>query len=614
MSRHTRLHSSPPPSSEDKAEPAFKPLDAKIIRRLFEYTRPYKRLRNWLTLIVIVRSIQLPLLAWAIGAVINGPISNGNARNTLLGCTGFLLLTVFTQITFSIRMWMGQMIGENVIHDLRLQIFRHLLTMPMSFYNRVPRGRLINRMTTDVESVRTGVQEVFFVSCVQGGQTLISAILMLWIDYRLFLVVVSMAPFVWWLSRRFRERMSEVSRAMSESFSRITTSLAESVNGIRVTQGFARQSVNAELFNQLNADHSRYSIYAARTSAFFLPLLELSSQLVTACLILAGGVLTLNSSHSLHVGVLIQFFFLSAVFFGGIQSLGALYNRAMQSMAGAERVFQLLDLQPEWQDAPSARDLPALSGRVECRHLTFGYDPDRPVLHDISFVAEPGQTIALVGHTGSGKTSIINLIAKFYLPQHGEILIDGIPLQEIKSNGLHRHMAIIPQQNILFTGSIMENIRIGKPAASDQEITDAARHLDCLDILEALPKGLQTLVGENGAGLSLGQRQLVCFVRAMLADPRILILDEATSSVDTMTEVRIQQSLGKLINKRTCFVIAHRLSTVRHADQVLVMDRGRIIEQGSHAELLLKQGAYAELYHQFTRLGLGGNELKLTSG
>ncbi len=590
----------------NKAEPVAKPLDAKIIRRLFEYTRPYKSTRNWLTLIVIIRSIQLPLLAWAIGAVINGPISNGNATGTLLGCISFMLLAAFTQLTFSIRIRMGQTIGENVIHDLRLQIFRHLLTMPMSFFNRVPRGRLINRMTTDVESVRVGVQEVFFVGCVQTGQTLTSALLMLWIDYRLFLVVISMAPVVWWLSRRFRQRMSEVSRAMQESFSRITTTLAESVNGIRVTQGFARQAVNSVLFNQLNNDHSRYSLYAARTSAVFLPLLELSSQLVTACLILAGGILTLNLAHSLHVGILIQFFFLSAVFFGAIQSLGSLYNRAMQSMAGAERVFQLLDLPPEWEDSPTARPRPALTGRVEFRAIHFGYDPDRPVLHDIDFVAEPGQTIALVGHTGSGKTSIINLIAKFYLPTAGEILIDGLSIKDITSDSLHQQMAIIQQQNILFSGSVMDNIRLGRPAASDIEIQEAARKLDCLDILEALPQGLMSPVGENGSGLSLGQRQLVCFMRAMLADPRILILDEATSSVDAATELRIQKALSQLIKTRTCFVVAHRLSTVRHADRVLVLDRGRIVEQGTHPDLLRQKGLYAELYHQFNRLGLGG--------
>ncbi|MEI6563971.1 MAG: ABC transporter ATP-binding protein [bacterium] len=597
----------PPIRSQPQDEPKFRPLDVKIIRRLFHYTRIYPTLRNWLTLFVIVRAIQLPLLAWAIGAIINGPISHDSMRGTLFGCIGFAGLAVFTQVMFAYRIHMGQTLGERVIHDIRLQLFRHLLTMPISFFNRVPLGRIISRMTSDVEAVRSGVQDVFFVGCVQGGQTLVSGILMLWIDYRLFLVVISMAPFIWGLSHRFRERMSEAARAMQESFSRITVTLAESVTGIRVTQGFARQSVNADIFQQLSADHSRYTLNAARTSAVFLPLLELSSQLVTACLILAGGMLTLNVSHSLNVGILIQFFFLSTVFFSGLQSVGTLYNQALMAMAGAERVFRLLDQQPDWEDTPYSRDLPALNGRVECRQLSFGYDPARPVLHDINFVAEPGQTIALVGHTGSGKTSIINLIAKFYLPDAGKLLIDGVSILDIKSDYLHRHMAIIQQQNILFTGTVMENIRVGRPTASDTEVTEAARQLDCLDMVESLPQGLYTHVGEHGAGLSLGQRQLVCFVRALLADPRILILDEATSSVDTVTEVRIQKALAQLMKGRTCFVVAHRLSTVRYADQVLVMDRGRIVEHGTHTELLIKGGVYANLYRQFARIGLGGS-------
>jgi ATP-binding cassette subfamily B protein len=306
------------------------------------------------------------------------------------------------------------------------------------------------------------------------------------------------------------------------------------------------------------------------------------------------------------VGALIQFFFLSGVFFAALQSLGALYNQALMSMAGAERVFRLLDQEPEWKDSPAARDLPDMRGRVECRGLTFGYNPGQVVLNNINLIAEPGQTIAIVGHTGSGKTSIINLIAKFYLPVQGEILIDDVSLLDIKGDCLHRHMAIIQQQNFLFTGTVMDNIRVGRPAATDEEVKEAARRLDCLDILDALPQGLQSSVGEHGSGLSLGQRQLVCFVRALIADPRILILDEATSSVDTMTEVRIQKALSQLLKGRTCFVIAHRLSTVRHASQVLVLDQGIVVERGTHAELLMKRGHYSNLYRQFARLGLGG--------
>jgi ATP-binding cassette subfamily B protein len=501
---------------------------------------------------------------------------------------------------------LGQLLGEFVIHDIRLQLFRHLLTMPLSFYNRTKLGRIISRMTIDVDAVRAGVQDVFFVGCVQGGQGVVAALLMLWIDWRMFLVVMIMAPVVWWLNRLFRKRMSYVTRATQESFSRVTATLAESVTGIRVTQGFARQSVNADLFHELVYDHSRFNLDMARTSGVFLPLLELSSQLVTACLIIAAGSLALHASHPVAVGTLIQFFFLSGVFFVSVQGLGNLYNQAMTSMAGAERVFRLLDLQPEWQDAAEARDLPEIRGRIECRGLSFAYDPARTILREVNLVAEPGQTIALVGHTGSGKTTLVNLIAKFYLPTDGDILIDGVPLREIEGSCLHRHTAIIQQQNFLFTGTVMDNIRVGRPAASDEDVREAARRLDCLDILDALPDGLMTRVGERGAGLSVGQRQLVCFVRALIADPRILILDEATSSVDTITEVRIQKALSQLLKGRTCFVIAHRLSTVRHADQVLVLDLGRIVERGTHTELLLKRGLYSNLYRQFARLGLGG--------
>jgi len=591
-----------PPRERDRAQ---RPLDMSLIRRLFIYTRPHRTTRNWLTLLVILRAIQLPFLAWTIGAVINGAITRSEVRGAVLGALGFGLLAATTQITFSFRLRLAQLMGERVMHDLRRELFGHLLSMPMSFHNRTKLGRIISRMTTDVEAVRVGVQDVFFVTCVQGGQMITSAFMMLILDWRLFLVVLALAPVIWTLNRIFRMRLSSAQRDISESYSRVTATLAESVTGIRVTQGFVRQEVNAGLFERLVRDHSQYNVNAARASGTFLPLLELSSQGFTACLLLLGGWLVLSPSHHMPVGTLIQFFFLATVFFNPIQSLGNLYNQAMTAMAGAERLFRLLDTPPEWTDAPAARDI-AVQGRVELSHVTFGYDPQRPILHDITLVAEPGQTVALVGHTGSGKSSIINLIAKFYLPGEGEVRIDGVPLSDIRSPSLHHQMALIQQQNFVFTGTVMDNIRVGRPAASDEDVITAARRLDCLDLLECLPEGLQTKVGEHGSGLSLGQRQLVCFVRALLANPRILILDEATSSVDTMTEVRIQKALSTLLQGRTCFVIAHRLSTVRHADQVLVLDRGRIVERGTHVQLLAQRGIYSNLYRQFARLGLGG--------
>ena len=286
---------------------------------------------------------------------------------------------------------------------------------------------------------------------------------------------------------------------------------------------------------------------------------------------------------------------------------------ALVAMAGAERVFRLIDTVPDWVDAPDAVALPdprvshvptggAGGVRVEFRQLSFGYDPARPVLRDIHFVAEPGQTIALVGHTGSGKSSIINLVSKFYLPTTGELFVDGREIRTLTSASLHRQMGMVHQQNFLFSGTVLENIRLAKPEATDDEVRRAAEQLDCLDLLEALPQGLLTEVGERGAALSVGQRQLVCFTRALWADPRLVILDEATSSIDALTEARLQAALIKLLRGRTSFVVAHRLSTIRHADLVLVLDQGVIIERGTHAQLLDAGGRYAALYEQFVQV------------
>jgi len=586
---------------DNQAEPQQRPLEFGLIRRMFTYTRPYAWKRNLLVLLTLTRACQLPLLAWAVGSAISGPIAQGKPDLLVASVLAYAALAFFTDFVFHFRQRFALEMGESVMHDLRNELFVHLQKLPMSFYNTTRLGRIISRMTSDIETIRIGVQDVLFVTLVQLGQMVVSAGLMLYYDWVLFSVILAMAPILWFLNRYFRKRLSRSTRQVQESFSRVTSAIAESVSGIRVTQGFVRQATNLGIFRGLITDHSRHNMEVARTSAKLTPMLELNSQFFIAVLILLGGYRALYVEDVTGIGDLIQFFFLANLFFSPVQSLGNQFNQAMTAMAGAERVFRLLDREPEWQDDPSARDVSTIVGRIEFRNVTFGYDPKRPVLHELSFEAETGQTVALVGHTGSGKSSIINLLSKFYLPTRGEVLVDGRDIRAITSHSLHRKMGMVQQQNFLFTGTVMENIRFGRPEATDEEVVAAVKSLDCLDLIAVLYQGFGTVVGERGSGISLGQRQLVCFARAMLADPRILILDEATSSIDTMTEARLQAALEKLLCGRTSFVVAHRLSTIRNADQVLVLDQGRLIERGTHDELLQVGGIYAGLYEQFSQ-------------
>jgi ATP-binding cassette subfamily B protein len=592
---------------EDDDEEQFKPLDWGLIRRILTYARPVRRKMATMVALTIIRSAQLPALVWITALTIKGPIAHGDLHGIYLGTLSFAALAVVTDAMFHFRQRYALEIGETVVNGLRAEIFERTQRQPMSFFHRMKLGRILSRVTSDVEAVRIGIQDVGFVSAIQLGQMAFTAVVLIFYDWKMFLVVVCMAPVLWLVNNHFRMKFSRLTRASQESFSRVTATLAESVNGIRVTQGFVRQDTNAGLFRSLLSDHSRYNIALARTSAVLAPILELNSQFFVATLLIVGGWRIFHGN--MQADDLIMFFLLSNIFFSPITIIGNQYNQGLLAMAGAERIFRLVDTPPDWQDSPDATDLSeprkgggASGARIEFRGVSFGYDPSRLVLHDIDFAAEPGQTVALVGHTGSGKSSVINLVSKFYLPTKGEILVDGREIRTITGQSLHRQMGMVHQQNFLFSGSVLENIRLSSPGATLEDVNDAAKRLGCLDVLEELQDGLDTQVGERGAGLSVGQRQLVCFMRALLADPRIVILDEATSSIDALTESRLQRALSMLLRERTSFVVAHRLSTIRGANLVLVLDQGRVIERGTHPELLAKGGHYASLYRQFVQV------------
>ncbi len=589
----TRLRKSPQSGLRTES----RGLDWQLVRRLFDYTRPYASTRNWLVLLVVIRAVQLPLISWAIARIISGPIAKLDSGSTLLGVSGLLALIVSTEALFMYRIRLALRLGESVVFDMRSQLYAHMLRLPMSFFNKMPLGTLISRVTSDVDVIRIGIQDVVFVSTVQFGSMLIASVMMLYYNWRLFLVAVVFVPLLWSVLRYFRQRLSNASRIVQETYSRLTAALAEYVNGVRVIQAFCRQTHNDQAFQRQIAVHAQNNFRGARYSAVFVPLLELNGQLLLAIVVVIGGYQSLHGGMSLEA--LIQFLFLSELFFGPVPILGRQYNQALTAMAGAERVFGLLDTKPEWTDSAHAKVLNVLAGRVEFRNVWFEYQPNKPVLMDIDISVREGQSVALVGETGSGKSSVTRLLSKLYLPTAGSILIDDRDMLDISSDSLHRWVGTVPQDNFLFSGTIKDNIRFAQPQASDEDIVGAVDKLNMLSILEELPKGLDTPVGEKGANLSLGQRQLVCFARALLANPRLLILDEATSSVDALTEARLQTALDRLLAGRTSFVIAHRLSTIKRADLILYMDRGRIVERGTHRQLLAANGPYAALYSDF---------------
>src|ERR1043166_6051631 len=380
---------------QDKA-----PLTASLIKRILTYTRPYSARRNWLFVLTFVRGLQLPALAWMIGTTINGPIASSDLKGIFLHAAIYLLLALAMVLTLHFRQKFALELGEAVAHDMRSELFRKLMSMPMSFFNRTKFGRIISRMTSDIDSVRTAVQDVAFVVTIQAVQMSVAAALMAWYNWKLFSLMLLLVPAIWVVNQKHRREVSYQLRNLQETWSRLTSTLGESVSGVRVTQAFVRQEINAGFFRKLVNLHGENNIGVARASAVFIPLLQMKSQLFLGAMALLSGYGALQWRGWLHmeVGDLVMFFFLANFFFDPIQVIGNQYNQALSAMAGAERFFRLIDLEPEWTDSPAARPLPRLEGRVEFRNVSFEYEPGRPVLSQISFLAEPGQTVALVGH------------------------------------------------------------------------------------------------------------------------------------------------------------------------------------------------------------------------
>jgi len=506
-------------------------------------------------------------------------------------------------VIFELRwIWYG---GVQFLNDLRREVFDHIQVLSMRYFDRTKEGRIIARVDRDVESLQQAMLwgPLIFVSaffCI-----FVAAALMAYYEWKLFLAVACVGPVLAAASWFFQKQGMRAYRRVRESQSAVTAFIAETVQGVRVLQGFGRERLRREDFGVLARGHADTVVHAALVWNAYLP--SISTCYAAGMMVVLGFGGHLVLSGEMLVTELIAFVMLLGQFFWPIEGLGELYNMSLSAAAGAERICLLLDTEPEVRDPAVPRGPEGMRGHLVFEGVDFAYDAGKRgewSLKDIDFEARPGESVALVGPTGAGKTSIVNLAARFYEPLAGRVLIDGVDLREIRVRDLRSHMGLVPQENFLFTGTVMENLLFGNPAAAEADAVRAVEELGAGAVLGALRDGLRTEVKERGEGLSQGERQLICFARALIADPRILILDEATASVDTHTERLLQDALKRLSRGRTTLIVAHRLSTIRNADNILVVLDGRIAERGRHEELIAGKGRYFELYRELKRKGV----------
>jgi len=588
----------PPLFEEEKSE--RKTPSKVLIARLLGYFLPHKMYLGIILLTIIVTSITGVMIPYLLGReIISRYILKADFAGLLVMTLIFIGVTFMDWAANALRTYSVGKIGQGMLFKMRAELFAQLQNLSFSFFEKADSGDLISRVTNDTDSIG----EVFTSGAVSVISDILSMsfviVVMFMINVQLTLVSLLVVPLIVGTALFFNTKFREAYMATRTKISKVTSKLEQSLAGIREIKSFTKESDVIREFTEANLQDFQANIQAVKVLGTFFPTIQIIQAVGSSIVMLYGGMLAFSGalgSLGDAVGILITFLMYVNRFFGPIFDLTNFYNTVQSALAAAERIFELLDAKPEIKDSEDAIDMPPIKGEIVFENVTFGYDPQHPVLHNINFRIKPKETVALVGPTGAGKSTIIKLLSRFYEPQSGSIKIDGYDIRRVKQKSLRSQMGIVLQESFLFTGTIMENIRYGKLDATDEEVITAAKIVGAHEFISKLPEGYNTRIGERGAGLSVGQKQLISFARALLRDPAILILDEATSSIDPYTDLLIRKAMKKLFKNRTSIVIAHRLSTVREADRIFVIDDGRIVEKGTHEELIEKGGLYKHLY------------------
>lgn len=566
------------------------------LKRLVQYVLPYKNKMLGVIFLMLTSSAATMLIPLFFQRIMDESIPNKDMRSIVVYCILTLLVAIYVAVALGLKTQHMSEVGQNIVHDLRKDLFEHLQKLPFSYYDNRPHGKIQVRVVNYPNSLSDLLSNGIVNTITELCNLIFIIAFMFAIDYRLTLICLCGLPVLIAIVMFLRKKQRLAWQIQSNKQSNLNAYISESINGVRVTQSFVREKTNAKIFDNLSADSKNAWMHAQKYSFTLQPSVDIISAFTTSLIYLLGVHWIFASDSVMTAGVLVAFTSYISRFWSPITTLASFYNSLLTAASYLERIFETIDEPVLVEDAPDAVPMPQIKGKVEFKHVSFSYEEDHKILNDVNFTANVGETYAIVGPTGAGKTTIVNLISRFYNLDSGQICIDGHDISKATLKSLRTQMGIMMQDSFIFSGTIMDNIRYGNLTATDEEVIEAAKTVCAHDFIMEMEHGYYTEVNERGSRLSAGQRQLISFARAILADPRILILDEATSSIDTETELLLQKGLNRLLEGRTSFIIAHRLSTIKNADCIMYVDKGDILEKGNHAALMALKGEYYNLY------------------